>query len=96
MTDEDEPTIIYSPLRQRIEGDGTYVEVEIYRGEDDEEPGWLLEVVDEEWASTVYDDRFATDEEALNEVLATIKKHGIRVYIEGRLADEDETSGSVH
>lgn len=93
MTDE-EPTIIYSSLERRIEGDGTYVEVHIYRGED--EPAWILEVVDEEGASTVYDDPFETDQAALDEVMASIQKHGIRVYLEDGFPDDETYSGTVH
>lgn len=92
---EDEPTIIYSPLRQRIESDDIYVDVEICHGEDDDEPGWLLEVADEDRGSTAYDQRFSHDKDALDEVMATIRKHGIRAYIEGRLDDGEEMYGSV-
>lgn len=77
---DDEPTIIYSPLRQRISSDSTHIDVEIYRGEN--EAFWLLEVIDEEGASTVYDDRFASDQAALYEVMDAIQKYGIRVYLE--------------
>lgn len=80
MTDDDGPTIIYSPLRRRIEGDGTFISVQIYRGEG--EPAWSLEVVDEANTSTVYDDQFETDQSALDEVMATIRKFGIRVYLD--------------
>lgn len=88
MTDDDGPTIIYSPLRRRIEGDGTYIDVQIYRGES--EANWLLEVVDEENASTVYDDQFATDQAALDEVMASIQKYGIRVYLDNGFPDDSE------
>lgn len=89
MTNDNEPSIIYSPLRQRIEGDGTYIDVEIYRGED--EPAWILEVVDEENASTVYDEPFETDQAALDEVRASIEKYGIRVYLENGFPEEAHT-----
>ena len=48
-----DPEIVMSPLCREITGDGTKIQVDIYRGEDD--PGWILEVVDEENASTVWD-----------------------------------------
>ncbi|MEZ5782344.1 MAG: hypothetical protein R3D70_12095 [Rhizobiaceae bacterium] len=80
MIDDDEPITIHSPLRQRIERDGTYIDVEIYRGEDEE--GWILEVVDEEDASTVYHERFPTDQAALDEVLRVIAAEGIRAFLE--------------
>ncbi len=94
MADEEEPTIIYSQLQQRIEGDGTYIDVEIYRGED--ETAWVLEVVDEEDASTLYEDFFKSDQAALDEVLATIQEFGIRVYLEDRFPDEDAIPASIH
>lgn len=80
MIDDDEPEIIHSPLRQRIERDGTYIDVEIYRGDD--EDGWILEVVDEEDASTVYHEKFETDQAALDEVLRVIATEGIRAFLE--------------
>ena len=85
---DDEPTIIHSPLERRIEDDGTFIQVHIYRGEN--EPTWILEVVDEEDASTLYDDPFESDQTALDEVMATIQKYGIRVYLEDGFPDEDE------
>lgn len=85
--EDDEPNIVVSRLSQRIESDGTYVDVDIYRevGAD----GWILEVVDEEDALTLYEDRFATDQAALDEVLSTIKREGIRAFM-------SDHSGTVH
>jgi hypothetical protein len=94
MADEEEPTIIYSPLQQRIERDGTYVDVQIYRGE--KEMAWVLEVVDEDDASTLYEDFFESDQAALDEVLATIQEFGIRVYLENGFPDEDATPAAIH
>ena len=42
-----------------------------------------LEVVDEENASTVWDDPFDTDREALDEVMEVIERDGIRSFLEG-------------
>ena len=44
-----DPEIVMSPLCREISGDGTRIQIDIYRGEDD--PGWILEVIDEENAS---------------------------------------------
>ena len=52
--------------------------VEIY---EDGEGGWLLEVVDEYQNSTVWDEPFGTDQEALDEALNTIVKDGIQSLI---------------
>lgn len=67
-----------SPLCQSVTRDGRTVQLDIY---EDGEGGWLLEVVDEYNNSTVWDDPFETDQEALNEALDTIEKEGIAVLI---------------
>ncbi len=69
-----------SPFCKEIIEDGTKIQVDIYRGED--ESGWILEVIDEENASTVWDDPFATDQEALDEVMKVIEQDGIRSFLE--------------
>jgi uncharacterized protein len=63
-----------------MSGDGTKIQIDIYRGED--ESGWVLEVIDEENTSTVWDDPFDTDQEALNEVMEVIEREGIRSFLE--------------
>jgi len=75
-----DPQIIMSPLCREISEDGTKIQVDIYRGEN--ESGWILEVIDEENASTVWDDPFDTDQEALEAVLEVIEKDGIRSFLE--------------
>jgi len=67
-----DPEIIMSPLCREISGDGTKIRVDIYRGED--ESGWILEVIDEDNASTVSDDPFDTDREALDDVLRSSRR----------------------
>jgi hypothetical protein len=67
-----------SPLCQAITIDGRTVQVEIYGGD----PGkWILEVVDEFNNSTVWDDQYETDKEALEEVEKAIKEEGIQTLI---------------
>jgi hypothetical protein len=75
-----DPVIIMSPLCREMSGDGTKIQIDIYRGED--ESGWVLEVIDEENTSTVWDDPFDTDQEALNEVMEVIEREGIRSFLE--------------
>jgi uncharacterized protein len=75
-----DPEIVMSPLCQEIIEDGTRIQVDIYRGEN--EAGWVLEVIDEENASTVWDDPFDTDQEALDEVMEVIERDGIRSFLE--------------
>jgi len=76
-----DPEIIMSPLCREIEKDGTKIQVDIYRGEDDS--GWILEVIDEENASTIWDEPFDTDQEALDAVLIVIERDGIRSFLDG-------------
>ena len=75
----DEVEIKKSPLCRRITRDGTSVDVLIYS---DGNYGWILEVVDEEGASTVWDDSFLTDQAALDEVMKVIEKEGIRSFLQ--------------
>ena len=70
----DDQTPKHSPLTQPVTRDGKTVQVQIY---EDGEGGWLLKVVDEYWNSTVWDDPFKTDQEALDEALKTIDEDGI-------------------
>jgi len=77
MTD---PDIVMSPLCREITRDGTKIQIDIYRGEDDS--GWILEVVDEENTSTVWDAPFNTDREALDEVMEVIERDGIRSFLD--------------
>ena len=76
-----DPEIVMSPLCREIVEDGTRIQVDIYRGEDDS--GWILEVIDEENASTVWDDPFDTDQEALDAVMKVIEQDGIRSFLDG-------------
>ena len=76
---DDEFKIINSPLSRTITRDGTAIEVQIYRGEND--PEWILEVVDQAGGSTVWDDTFATEQDALNEVFQTIAAEGISCFL---------------
>ena len=75
-----DPEIVMSPLCREISGDGTKIQVDIYRDEDESE--WILEVIDEENASTVWDEPFNTYQEALDEVMEVIEKDGIRSFLE--------------
>ena len=75
-----DPEIVMSPLCREVIEDGTKIQVDIYRGED--ESGWILEVIDEENASTVWDEPFDTDREALDEVMKVIEQDGIRSFLE--------------
>jgi hypothetical protein len=75
---EEEFELEMSPLCQDLTDNGKTVRVEIYRGGGS---NWHLEVVDEFNNSTVWEDQFATDAEALAEAKATIKDEGIDILI---------------
>jgi hypothetical protein len=80
MTDDD-PVIEYSPLCDKITRDGITVRVEIYRmatGDD----GWSLEVIDQEAASTVWSETFASDTAAYSEFFRTLEEEGIATFVE--------------
>jgi len=77
MGERDE--LVMSPLCSKITRDGMTVEVHIYRGADDDR--WVLEVVDQEEASTVWDESFPTDQAALDEVMRTIETNGIGSFL---------------
>lgn len=75
-----DPELIQSPLSQAITRDGHTLRVDIYRLED--ETDWLLEVVNEDGTSHVWDDRFATDQAALDAVQAAIDEEGIGAFLD--------------
>ena len=77
------PELIYSPLCRKLTRDGIGIEIQIYR--DEQDPEWHLEVVeDQEGGSTVWDDTFPTDQEALDEALRTIEVDGITTFLRAR------------
>lgn len=78
MREYNENDLIDSPLNERYTSGGKSVEIEIYRM-----PGtlWSIQVLDEFDNSTVWDEGFATDAEALAFVLAEIERDGIDEFI---------------
>lgn len=75
---EDDDELVMSPLCQWITEQGHTIRVEIYRGQD---TGWILEVVDESDTSIVWDDQFATDQSALDEVLRILREDGMESLV---------------
>ncbi len=66
--------LIYSKHCQSLSKNNTTVRVEIYSsGKND----WILEVVDENNNSTVWDDPCSTDDEAYEEFQRTLAEEGI-------------------
>jgi hypothetical protein len=79
MSDPEENyVLIESALGGEFKRDGIEVEVHIYRSEED--PLWVLEVVDQGNNSFVWDERFATDHAAMSEFLASVEREGMKQY----------------
>ena len=79
MDRNSDPVLEDSPLSQRITSNGKSVEIQIYRLEGD--PLWALEAVDDFGNSTVWDDQFESDGEALQVAQETVNSEGIEVLI---------------
>lgn len=81
IEDVDDPELEHSPLSGSVTRDGITVRVEIYRLAGSTE-GWALEVIDQEDASTVWEDLFATDKDAYAEFYRALEEEGIRSFAE--------------
>ena len=66
---DDEPDFIESPLSQHVTRNGVTVRVDIYGDSDNR---WILEIVDAENTSHVWDEHFETDQQALDEALRAL------------------------
>lgn len=84
--ENEEYDIVVSPLCRTVEQDGAILEIHIYRSRDDD--AWVLEVVDQLGTSTVWDDRFKTDQAALDEAIDAFKREGFRPFL---TTDEPKT-----
>jgi hypothetical protein len=80
--DDDEPDFIESPLSQSVTRNGVEVQVEIYA---DSQGGWILEIVDAENTSHVWDEHFETDQQALTEAFRALDEEPLEFL--GRAAD---------
>ena len=78
MNDE-ERKLVFSLLCRRIRRSRTSIRVHIYRLE--RQSHWTLEVEDQQGGSTVWDDKFDTDEAALEEVMKVIETEGIETFL---------------
>lgn len=70
-----DPNIVRSGLSRTIVSHGLKADVEIYRLEDG--PDWSLEVVDQDGASTVWDDLFPTDQKAFEAFQEALQEEGL-------------------
>ena len=67
-----------SSLCQEFEEHGQKVKIDIFRGD---HGGWILEVIDQNDHSTMWDDEFPTEKDALDEAINSIKEEGILSFI---------------
>ncbi len=70
----DQYEVIMSPLCQSMESEGINVQIDIYA---DGDGGWILEIIDGDNNSIIWDEPFKNDKEALKEAVDTITKEGI-------------------
>jgi len=77
---ERDPNIVKSELSRTVKKDGVTVEVSIIRLEHETE--WSLEVVDSASTSIVWDDLFASDDEAFAEFERTVAEEGMRAFLD--------------
>lgn len=75
----EDPILEISALSQPISSGGRTVQVEIYRLEG--ENSWTLEIEDEHGNSTVWDDTFDTDRDALTEAKKAILEERASSFI---------------
>jgi len=73
-----DPNLVTSGLSRRVTVEGHELRIEIYKLEDDK--SWTLEVVDEEGTSFVWDDLFASDQDAIDEALNLIETEGLSAF----------------
>ena len=73
-----DPVSEMSPLCQSLTWNRHTVQIEIHA---DDSGKWILEVVDHFGTSTIWDDQFDSDQEALDEVHRTVKEEGIKSLV---------------
>jgi hypothetical protein len=78
-----EPDFIESPLSQNVTRHGVTVRVDIYG---DSANRWILEIVDAENASHVWEEHFETDKQALDEALRALDEEPLEFL--GRPAEQ--------
>jgi hypothetical protein len=75
---ERDPNIVKSGLLRTVQKDGVTVEVSIIQLE--HQPEWSLEVINSTAASIVWNDLFASDEDAYAEFEPTVAEEGMRAF----------------
>ena len=72
-----DPVLHHSPLCQDVFHNGVTLELHIYRTDDSP---WVLEVVNEQGTSIVWDDQFDTDRAAFDEFNRTLETEGLAAF----------------
>ncbi|WP_417656870.1 hypothetical protein [Pseudidiomarina aestuarii] len=67
-----------SPLTQTYTQNDQTVQIDIYKSD---EHGWILEIVDQDNNSTLWEDHFESDQAALQEALDALNEEGIEAFI---------------
>jgi uncharacterized protein len=78
--DDRDPNVVYSGLGGVITEEGVTVELSIHRLEG--QPGWAMEVVNQEGTSTVWNELFETDDAALVEFRRTVDEEGMKEFLD--------------
>lgn len=78
VQDTSEQDFEQSPLTQTYTQDDKTVQIDIYKSDD---RGWILEIVDQENNSTLWEDHFESDQAALQEALDALKEEGVEAFI---------------
>lgn len=81
MTDNDEPNLVTFGKSQSYTADGLRFQIEIYRLKTDS--AWTLEVVDPEKTSHVWDEQFASDNDARDAAIKAIESEGAKAFMRG-------------
>ena len=76
-----DPELVRSSFSGPVTRQAVTVRLEIYRLEDD--PKWVLEVVNERGTSIVWDDLFDTDGAAYAAFEAAVEQDGMRTFLDG-------------
>ena len=76
-----DPKLVSSSYAGPVTRQGITVRLEIYRLEDDLQ--WVLEVVNENGTSTVWDELFDTDGAAYAAFQSTVEEEGMSAFLDG-------------
>lgn len=88
-----EPVLEYSPLTCTITEHDRSIDVYIYREKGGTE--WYLEVVDDHDHSSVWEDSFPSDKQALNLVKKIIAQEGFAIFLGPGPDDDLPTDGEA-